>query len=122
MPFTLPPGLSLQFFVYEFTGVQARVKVRFTSEGSSSSLCSLASVQRSFVSVCVCVCVYTCHPHPSPTLTPPPLAPLHQCPVVELLNNPQHRGTFQSMRSKATIDAQVMCSLPAGSLVTHSLL
>ncbi len=29
-----------------------------------------------------------------------------QCPMVELLDNPNHRGTFQTMRSVASITAQ----------------
>lgn len=29
-----------------------------------------------------------------------------QCPVVELLDNPDHRGTYQTMRSQAGINIQ----------------
>ncbi len=85
--------------MYEYDAPPPRLRVRFTADANSSTICAIASIQSSYVSQLYLNCMY---------IRDNVMILINaQCPVVELLDNPDHRGRYQTMRALAAINTKV---------------
>ena len=117
MQLTYKPCIPPQYLQFSYPPNTSRVKVQFLSQDNTSHICAIASIQTTYVSFAcslppsLYISFQFCMHQLICSFVPKPgylifLTPL-QRPVVELLDNPDHRGTFQTMRSKAAINTRV---------------